>query len=153
MTAKKTRFPGLRCTLSLAVILGCLILPGCLKSPYPVEEEKPDREGVIGRRTTDIGEFDPSGGATEADLSIDSSRPLHAVTAGAYKNILGRAAQLAITQAVNLFHAEHDRYPRDHEEFMEKIIRYNGIELPVLPGGLQFQYDVENHELKIVEGR
>jgi hypothetical protein len=153
MTKKHSRSPDLLCTLKLAVMLGLLVVPGCLKSPSPVEEEKQDRQGVIGRRTTDIGEFDPSGAAREADLSIDTSRPLHAVTAGAYKNILGRAAQLAITQAVNLFHAEHDRYPRDHEEFMEKIIRYNGIELPVLPGGLQFQYDVENHELKIVEGR
>jgi len=150
MIKKKPLLIYLLMPISLAVFL---VATGCLKSPSPVDDAVPERQGVIDRRTTDIGQFDPQGVAQEADLSIDTSRPLHAMTAGAYKNIVGRTAQLAITQAVNLFYAEHGRYPRDHEEFMEKIIRYNGLELPVLPGGLKYQYDVENHELKIVEGQ
>ena len=34
---------------------------------------------------------------------------------------------------------------------MEKIIKRHKIELPVLPGKRQYQYDVENHELIVVE--
>ena len=36
---------------------------------------------------------------------------------------------------------------------MEKIIKRNGIKLPVLPGDWQYQYDVANHELLIVKAR
>lgn len=45
----------------------------------------------------------------------------------------------------------HERYPKDHEEFMTQIIKANNINLPVLPGGRKYQYDVENHELVIIE--
>jgi hypothetical protein len=41
--------------------------------------------------------------------------------------------------------------PKDHEEFMTQIIKKNNIQLPVLPGGRQYQYDVENAELVVVE--
>lgn len=138
-------------SLALMSLMGLMGFTGCLKSPSPVEEEPPRQSSVIGQMTSEIGEFNPAGDAREADISIDSSRPLHAMTAGAYKNILGRAAELSIKQAVNLFNAEHGRYPKDYEEFMERIIKFNNIQLPVLPGNLKYAYDVENHELKIVE--
>ncbi len=140
-----TRFSviGLSCAAATMILLG-----GC-KDPNPPKQEA-KKEGIIGKMTDDIGEFKP-GESKEADISIDSSSPLQAMTSGAYKNILGRAAQIQITQAINIFNALHDRYPKDHEEFMEQIIKANGITLPVLPGGVQYQYDVENHELKIVE--
>lgn len=124
---------------------------GC-KDPNSDGKSANQKPKLLDRKTSDIGEFDPDGAAREADLTIDTSRPLHAITVGPVKNILGRAAQLQITQAVNLFNAEHDRYPRDHAEFIERIVKPNNISLPVLPGKLVYQYDVENHELKIVEG-
>jgi hypothetical protein len=34
---------------------------------------------------------------------------------------------------------------------MEKIIKANNIQLPVLPGNKIYQYDVENHKLVVVE--
>lgn len=135
-------------SILIGVLASACIISGC-KDPNPPVAQKP-REGVIGRKTTDIGEFDASK-EKEADLSIDTSSPLHAMTAGAYKNAAGRIAQMGIAHAVALFNAEHGRYPKDHEEFMEKIIKANSMELPVLPGKLRYQYDVENHELKIVE--
>lgn len=140
-------------TLATASVMILFSITGCLKNPSPVEESPPKQSSVIGQMTTDVGEFDPADVARQADLSIDTSRPLHAMTAGAYKNILGRAAELSIKQAVNLFQAEHGRYPKDYDEFMERIIKYNNIELPVLPGKLKYAYDVENHELKIIEGQ
>jgi hypothetical protein len=135
----------------IIVLASSWFVSGCFQDPNPPVVEKP-KEGIIGKKTTDIGEFDPNQ-EKEADLSVDTSSPLHAMTAGAYKNAAGRIAQLGIMQAVNLFNAEHGRYPKDHEEFMEKIIKANSMELPVLPGKLRYQYDVENHELKIVEAK
>jgi hypothetical protein len=59
-------------------------------------------------------------------------------------------AKTKIKAALNYFQGENERYPKDHEEFMEKIIKANNIELPVLPYKGRYQYDVEKHELMIV---
>lgn len=150
--AKPSSIIGL--TLAAASLMIFSSFTGCLKNPSPVKEDPPKQSSVIGQMTTDVAEFDPVADVgRQADLTIDTSRPLHAMTAGAYKNILGRAAELSIKQAVNLFQAEHGRYPKDYDEFMERIIKYNNIELPVLPGNLRYAYDVETHELKIIEGQ
>ncbi len=141
-----------RAAIGSMLLAMIFVATGC-KEPSSGGESAQRQPKLLEQKTSDIGEFDPEGAAQVADLTIDTSRPLHAMTAGAAKNILGRAAQLQITHAVNLFNAEHDRYPRDHAEFIEKIIKANQIELPVLPGKLVYQYDVENHELKIVEGK
>ena len=37
-----------------------------------------------------------------------------------------------IPQAMNMYKAEHERFPKTHEEFMQKIIADNGIALPEL---------------------
>jgi hypothetical protein len=43
------------------------------------------------------------------------------------------------------------KYPKTTEEFMEKVIQPNMIELPELEPNQQFYYDPEDHELKIAE--
>ena len=48
-----------------------------------------------------------------------------------------------------LFRSGH--FPKDYDEFMTQIIKANNIQLPVLPGGKQYQYDVENHRLVVVD--
>ena len=61
-----------------------------------------------------------------------------------------KVSQLGIQHAVNLFQALEGRYPKDHEEFMQRIIRDNQIRLPSLPADLEYQYDLGKHELVIV---
>ncbi|HMP80630.1 MAG TPA: hypothetical protein PKD54_14340 [Pirellulaceae bacterium] len=113
------------------------------------------KEGVFGRRTSDIREFDPQSGKRVSDSSVDENRlatPLVGSLA-AYGPILENISKMYINQAVRLFHAEHGRYPKSYDEFMEKIVRANNIELPVLPGNAKYQYDVENHRLEVVEDK
>ena len=57
---------------------------------------------------------------------------------------------MGIDHAVRIFHATEGRYPKDYDEFMQKVIKANNINLPVLPGGAKYQYDVENHKLVVV---
>lgn len=115
--------------------------------------DKAREESIIGDKTQEIGEFDPDAGEVEADLQVDSnSSPLEAMT-GSYKYAAGTVSILAVEKALQLFNAEHGRYPKDHDEFMEVIIKRNQIKLPVLPGKRRYQYDVENHELKIMEAK
>ena len=53
--------------------------------------------------------------------------------------------------AVDLFHAENDRYPKDYDEFMTAIIKPNGIALPQLPPYQKYAYDEKEHKLIILE--
>lgn len=125
---------------------------GCA-DPYaadkPVEKK---RESIIGKKTQDIGEFK----ADNKDFTVKGDEmpemnPINPLASmKAYGPTLQKLSKMHIQQALNLFQAEHDRYPKDHEEFMTKIIKQNQIELPVLPGKSVYQYDVENHELVIV---
>ncbi|MBN1393705.1 MAG: hypothetical protein JW959_01555 [Pirellulales bacterium] len=56
---------------------------------------------------------------------------------------------LQIEHAEKLFKAEHGRMPKDHEEYMEKIIKANQIKLPELPEGERYRYDSEKEQLMV----
>ena len=60
-----------------------------------------------------------------------------------------RVAFLKVEQALNLYNAEHGFKPKTHEEFMEKIIKPNNIELPELPEGQTYVWDPEAGELMV----
>ena len=57
--------------------------------------------------------------------------------------------EIQIPQAMDIFKALHGRAPKSHEEFMEKIVRENGIRLPELPDGQQYRYEPGTEQLKI----
>ena len=61
-----------------------------------------------------------------------------------------RIAQFPIEQSMNLFHALEGRYPKDHDEFMQRIIKENKMQLPEPAKGFAYQYDVANHTLVVV---
>lgn len=60
---------------------------------------------------------------------------------------------VAIPQALSLFQATEGRYPKTHEEFMEKIIKFNNIGLPELPEGHRYKWDPEQKELMVERPR
>jgi len=127
-----------------------LTVTGCgMKSIDEQTKKSPD--SIIGKTTQSVGAFDPNAGNKVSDSKIQASDPVTAPLS-AYGPMLERISKTQIEAAVNLFHASEDRYPKDIDEFMEKIIKANNIQLPVLPGGKQYQYDVENHKLVVVDG-
>ena len=58
--------------------------------------------------------------------------------------------QIQIPHAMQLFKAESGEGPKTHEEFMEKIIKANGIKLPELPKGQFYEYRPESEELVVI---
>jgi hypothetical protein len=106
--------------------------------------------GIINKTTQEIGEFDADGDDQIADMQVKTSAsPLAAM--GAYGSTISQISKIQVQRALQLFEAINERFPKDHEEFMTEIIKKNKIELPVLPGKRRYQYDVENHELVVVE--
>lgn len=59
--------------------------------------------------------------------------------------------EITIPNAMKTFKAidPKGKGPASHEEFMEKIIRENAIELPALPDGWRYRYDPETEDLMV----
>lgn len=70
-------------------------------------------------------------------------------------SVLGYALEetdrLKIEHSLNIYNAMNGHFPKTHKEFMDKIIKENGITLNVLPAGKEWQYDVKEHKLVAVE--
>ena len=68
---------------------------------------------------------------------------------------IGRAGSLEaqgnIKIALGTFMADNGRYPQTQEEFMEKIIAENGIQLPRLEPNEEYEYDPDELVLNIIE--
>lgn len=60
-----------------------------------------------------------------------------------------RMTLLNVDHAMQLYKAEHGKLPSTHEEFMQKIIDANAIELPELPDGERYVYDPVQQQLMV----
>jgi len=63
------------------------------------------------------------------------------------------AYNIEIPHALQLYQALNDASPKSHEEFMEKIIQANRIELPELPSGHHYVYDPDTAQLMVEHPR
>lgn len=132
----------------VAGLLLLLSAVGCMESLEKQTQKDPN--SIIGKTTQNIGEFKPEAGAQVSDSKIRATDPITAPVS-AYGPMLEQISKTHIAHALNLYQAEHGKYPETLEEFMDKIIKPNNIKLPVLPGGKQYQYDVANHQLVVVD--
>jgi hypothetical protein len=133
---------------SLIMLAIVLSLSGCLQSLE--DQTKKSDSSIVGKTTQDVGKFDPTASNTVSDSKIKATDPITAPVS-AYGPMLEQISKTQIKQAVDLFQATNERYPKDYDEFMEQIIKANNIQLPVLPGGKKYQYDEENHKLVVVD--
>jgi hypothetical protein len=141
------------------ILLGCTVcFAGCIDfSTSPAadgQSAKPASEasgqGIFGKTTQDVREHDKNKpDQVVSDQKIRASDPITAPLS-AYGPMMERISTNEIAYAVKLFYAENERYPKDLDEFMEKIVKANNIRLPVLPYKGRYEYDVEKHELLIV---
>ena len=56
---------------------------------------------------------------------------------------------LQIKPALEFYKASNGSYPKTHEEFMDKIVKENGIVLPTLPEGQKYVFDPEQGQLMV----
>lgn len=148
---------------SLLLLVPLLSLTGCeeprhvgnrSKSAVAHAPGKPaEPEFIVGKRTQDIKNVAPEvqeGGAHQVEPRITAKDPI-TLQGNAYVSIIGQTSILSIEHAMNLYRAEHDRYPKDYDEFMTDIIKANNIALPQLPVYQEYGYDENEHKLVILE--
>ncbi len=131
----------------------CGLVAGCGDFLDKQVEKSPN--SIIGKKTQDIGEFDPAAGKAVSDSKVrvstnDITAPVTSPLM-AYGPALEQISKSHIEHALNLYNASEGRYPATHEEFMTHIIKANNIQLPVLPFGHKYEYDVPNHKLVVVK--
>jgi hypothetical protein len=127
--------------------------PAPVAAPAPAPAAPEGGHGfIVGRTTQDIKEntAEVQQGAQVASSKIVAKDPI-TMQGNAYVVMTGSIAKDKIDYALKLYQAENDRYPKDHKEFMEEIIKKNNITLPVLPHYQEYSYDPVNHKLLIYE--
>ena len=134
----------MRTLLPLLVVVS---LCGCWEQ-FEKQVQK-DPNSIIGKTTQDISEFKPDAGLPVSDSKVQITNPITGPLE-AYGPMMEQLHKSYVKQALDLYRAEHDRYPANFEEFMRDIIQANNIRLPVLPGNARYQYDVANHRLEVV---
>ena len=129
----------------LLALIMCL-LAGC--SDGLVSTDPSRNKPLQPKATDDIGEFTGDKPVVTPDVKITNpiTGPLEA-----YGPLKQRIAGLSLDHAVNMFHALEGRYPKDYDEFMQRVIRENKIQLPEPTKGLHYENDVENHKLLVVK--
>ena len=92
-------------------------------------------------------------GATgKGEYGVTSEEPMSIITVpiSTYFHAQEMAVfNIQIPSAMNLFQASEGRFPNTEEEFYQKIIQANQIQLPQLPEGDSYFYDVPSHALMI----
>ena len=139
----------------MLVLCGAAVLSGCGGgSEAPKKGEATKRKPILGRNTQEIVDLKKDKAKfEEVEVKARGSDGLTMNPGRAYGGVLSKTAKLKIQHAMRLFQAQHDRYPKDYDEFMTRIIKANHVKLPVLPGGLEYAYDSDTHELKTVKKR
>jgi hypothetical protein len=127
---------------------------GDAPAPAPAEpgpEVVQPRE-IVGQTTTDIRDTQTelNKGAQVASQKIVAKDPI-TLSGNAYVSAIGSISINNIKHAIDLWHAENGRYPKDHAEFMEEIIKKNNIALPRLPYRQEYSYNAETHQLQVLE--
>ena len=109
---------------------------------------------IVGKRTQEIGKFDRNELTKKAGVvatqKITAKDPI-TLSGNAYVACIGKISILQIDHALGLFQATENRYPKDYQEFMDKIIKENNIALPKPPFYQDYKYDEVNHKLVVVE--
>jgi hypothetical protein len=108
---------------------------------------------IVGKRTQDIrnAAAELQKGGAQLGTTRITAKDYLTLQGNAYVAIIGRTAELQIQQALELYRAMNDRYPKDYDEFMNEIIRANNIALPQLPSYQKYGYDEKEHKLIILE--
>ncbi len=123
---------------SCVIMVGCEPMPTATNAPVPAvqtpQESAKAQVGVgIKGRSLD----------NETGVGKMISAPVSALFA-----VKERVAfDIQIPQALNLFKATEGRFPKSHQEFMDKIIKANQIKLPELPAGMVYRFNTELGEL------
>jgi hypothetical protein len=78
---------------------------------------------------------------------------IYTTPAKAYFTVRERLTFLQVEQALQFFRGAEGRAPQSNDEFMQKVIQANQIQLPELPPGSRYVWDPQKGELMVERQR
>lgn len=130
-------------TLLLAICVGCEIKEEVVVPTEPVVSVTPNAPSLEAR-PAEVG-------VGIKGRSLQNETGVGKIIAGPAVALFNTKEKIAfevqIPQAMSLFKASEGRDPISHEEFMDKIIKFNQIKLPKLPDGQEYRYRTEEAQL------
>ncbi|MCA9118377.1 MAG: hypothetical protein KDA79_25105, partial [Planctomycetaceae bacterium] len=128
--------------------LSVLLLAGCFMDALEEQTKSKPGEGIMRKTTQEVGKYDPEAGLVVSDAKVRATNPITGPLE-AYGPMVEQIVQLKIEPAITMFEIQHEHYP-SYDEFMKEIIHGQNVQLPVLPAESRYQYDEENHKLRVV---
>lgn len=122
------------------LVLGVL---GCQPASPPPTAQPPANQPVVAQKAV--------AGVGKQGQSLQDDRGVAKIISGPAAtlfNVQQKAVlEFQIPPAVQMFKASEGRFPKSHEEFMEKIVQANRLVLPELPDGAVYHFNSEKGEL------
>lgn len=126
------------------MLLG-LLLSGCDALNKPMVSEKPPEAAPPPAPVKAEAGVGQQGQSLKNETGVGRMVAQPAITLFAVKQRV--VFEIQIPQAMQLYQAEKGYKPKTHDDFMTNIIKANNINLPQLPPGQVYKYDVEKGEL------
>lgn len=130
--------------------------PGDDSLPPAADDSFPEPAGDVGFPSPAAAEEAAEGTTEKATVGVgakgrDYGGPGFVTTPiKAYFTADARINFLQMANAMKIYKAGNDnKGPATHEEFMNVIIKENGVQLPVLPDGDEYVYDPKSEELLV----
>ena len=136
-----------RSLTATSILLLCVAL-GCSPPPAKDVAEKEKPKSILGQTTKEVAEWNPKGDQQANEL--DEVNMVNHVRVGA-THAIHEVARLKVQRGLQLFWGSEGRYPKSFDEFMKKVFDVYIKDLPMPTTSCEYQYDVENHELVVVE--
>jgi hypothetical protein len=138
---------NVRIPLFASLAAWAVVLAGCLPAPKPESTSENDDAG----QAEQVEELVPAlpGVGKQGQIIGDGRGYLTVTAATLFKTKQKIVFEIQIPQAMQLYKAEHEHWPRTEEEFFKSIIEFNGIKLPELPEGQTYFYDPGQGQLMV----
>jgi hypothetical protein len=131
------------------------------RTPHPVPKTKPPveaAESAAAQQPAPATSADAHPGVTREAAHVGMGekgrgygKGYLAVTLGAYWSAQEMIALERIKHDMQIYKAAEGNYPKNMDEFMEKIIKPANIKLPMLPAGRRYIYDPTIEDYLMVE--
>ncbi|MBC8350974.1 MAG: hypothetical protein H8E66_03250 [Planctomycetes bacterium] len=141
------RYQALAAVLLVTLLVGCVPAPQTTSTPPaqpaaptpsadapPVPMERVVAEAGVGKKGQGL--------KNETGMVVEPVKQL-------IKFEQKAVFDLQIKPALEFYKASNGAYPKTHDEFMEKIIKANSIQLPELPAGQDYVFDPEKAQLMV----
>lgn len=113
--------------------------------------EEPTTTSVEQDPATPIQAQKAVAGVGKKGQSLKNETGVGAIIAGPARTLMNieqkAVLEFQIPPAVQMFKATNGRFPKSHDEFMEKIVKFNRLQLPELPDGAVYRFNSEKGEL------